>query len=627
MIDPIGSFETIKENFVRYVKTAFKTKFDSLEDERETLLNEDKVLYRQPWIEPLPEYKSSGKTINDLSLEDLPGLNETQQDTFKGLVGNGLIPGYQLHDHQAQMLREALSGKNCIITSGTGSGKTESFLLPLFAQLSKELSSWSSPGQKGQYTDNWWRSPLGERDIVDAENGFVLSNEVQQRAHETRPQAMRAMILYPMNALVEDQMTRLRIALDSDSVEEWFKENMDENRITFGRYNGSTPIAGKLERLKNDNTREINKSKLNSLKRELNSIEENATKVRQYIEEENSKRRNEGRSELNEAEKKELTSFFPRLNGAEMRCRFDMQVAPPDIMITNFSMLSIMLMRDIDGPVFEKTRQWLACEDLSEDKREQQKPNRIFHFVIDELHLYRGTQGTEIAYLLKLVMKRLGLHPDHPQLRILASSASLEPGDERSLQYISDFFGFLGADDVKDKFEIITGNPRLNDPLSENDGVLPTAPFKKIFKAFESNGHRSDNPEFSEAFISAGEILCHTYKIYKNISSVEDFLDLLLHPKLKLRERLHIIQPGQKFPRPLCTFRNSGDGNPPDLPYFFETLFGKVTDEEELRQAARGLLIVRSLFDEERYKKRFKDHPRSLQRFRFHYFFSSTFRR
>src|SRR5690554_7586108 len=67
-------------------------RFDSLEDERERLLNEDKVLYRQPWIELLPEYKSSGKTINDLSAEDLPGLNEEQQNTFKGLVSQGLIP-------------------------------------------------------------------------------------------------------------------------------------------------------------------------------------------------------------------------------------------------------------------------------------------------------------------------------------------------------------------------------------------------------------------------------------------------------------------------------------------------------------------------------------------------------
>ena len=371
-----------------------------MEDERERLLNEDKVLYRQPWIELLPEYKSSGKTINDLSAEDLPGLNEEQQNTFKGLVSQGLIPGYKLYTHQVKMLRKALSGKNCIITSGTGSGKTESFLLPLFAKLSKELTSWSAPTQKGQHTDNWWRGSLSARGIVDTENGFVFSNDVQQRANETRPQAMRAMILYPMNALVEDQMTRLRIALDSSPVRIWLNENIRGNAISFGRYNGSTPVAGKLEKLNEDGIPEINTKKVNTLIRELQAIERTQRKVEEYIQKE--------RQKGNEVDESELKSFFQRLDGSEMRCRFDIQATPPDIMITNFSMLSIMLMRDIDGPIFEKTRKWLACEDLPEDQRTQEKTNRVFHLIIDELHLYRGTQGTEIAYLLKMVMKRLG---------------------------------------------------------------------------------------------------------------------------------------------------------------------------------------------------------------------------
>jgi len=615
MKDPIGSFETIKENFIRYVKTAFKTKFESLEEEREALLNEDKVLYRQPWIEPLPEYKSSGKTINDLSAEDLPGLNEAQQNTFKGLVSQGLIPGYQLHTHQAQMVKEALSGKNCIITSGTGSGKTESFLLPLFAQLSKELSSWSAPNQKGQHTDSWWRDSLSARDIVDTENGFIFSNDVQQRAHETRPQAMRAMILYPMNALVEDQMTRLRIALDSSPVRAWLNENSRGNTISFGRYNGSTPVAGKLERLNEDGIPEINTTKVNTLIRELQAIERNQQKVEEYIQQE--------RQKGNEVDETELKSFFQRLDGSEMRCRFDMQAAPPDIMITNFSMLSIMLMREIDSPIFEKTRQWLACEDLLENKRDQEKQNRIFHLVIDELHLYRGTQGTEIAYLLKLVMKRLGLHPGHPQLRILASSASLEPNNEKSLEYVGDFFGFR-KEDVRDKFEIITGELSPVDPLPEEEGPLPTKPFIEVCEAYTSTRHQVGHPAFLEACVSAGNKLCQEFRIDSTISSVEDFLKLLLHSKIKLRERFFdaccVVQNGKKLPRPVCTFRKPGDGNPPDLPYFFEALFGQV-NEEDLRQAARGLLIARSLFDEPQYRNLFQQSGSSLPRFRFHYFF------
>lgn len=621
MKDPIGSFETIKENFIRYVKTAFKTKFDSLEIDREALLNQDKVLYRQPWIEPLPEYKSSEKTIRELTSDDLANvLNDEQIELFKGLASKGLVKDFKLHEHQTQMLKETLSGKNCIITSGTGSGKTESFLLPLFAKLSKELSSWSSPNQKGQNTDSWWKDSLSSKDIVDTENGFVLDDSVQQRAHETRPQAMRAMILYPMNALVEDQMTRLRVALDSDSVRNWFKENVDDNRITFGRYNGSTPVAGKLERLNDDGTSGINRTKLTSLKRELNNIEKNAEKVRRYIKEENGKRRNVGKPEMSEDEEKELISFFPQLDGAEMRCRFDMQVAPPDIMITNFSMLSIMLMRDIDGPVFEKTRQWLACEDLPEEHRAQEKPNRIFHLVIDELHLYRGTQGTEIAYLLKLVIKRLGLYPDHPQLRILASSASLEPGDEKSLEYISDFFGFLGPEDVNKKFQIITGEPKPIASTENEEGVLPSTPFAKICKSFDDNNQDITSSEFQNTCIEAGKDLCNHFKLRRNVTSLNDFLETILVPTIKLRERLHIVQPGHQFPRPLCTFREPEDGNPDDLPYFFEAIFGKI-DRKELYKASRGLLISRSLFDEKPYKKRFNDHPRSLQRFRFHYFF------
>ncbi|MEX0597378.1 MAG: DEAD/DEAH box helicase [Candidatus Paceibacterota bacterium] len=287
MKDPIGSFETIKENYIRYVKTAFKTKFESLEKEREILLNKDKVFYRQPWIEPLPEYESSGKRIDDLTRKHLPGLNEEQTSFFKGLVSQGLVKGYELYSHQTKMLKDALNGKNCIITSGTGSGKTEAFLLPLFAQLAKEFTTWAAPEKKGSFSDNWWNSSLKKSDIVDTANGYVLNKKVQQRAHDNRPKAMRAMILYPMNALVEDQMTRLRIALDSDPVRNWLKSNTNGNSITFGRYNGETPVAGSLKRLNDEGNLEINQFKIDALKKELRSIERNHKKVESYISQNN----------------------------------------------------------------------------------------------------------------------------------------------------------------------------------------------------------------------------------------------------------------------------------------------------------------------------------------------------
>lgn len=65
--------------------------------------------------------------------------------------------------------------------------------------------------------------------------------------------------------------------------------------------------------------------------------------------------------DLDDEKKKDLLANFQRLDGSEMRTRFDMHETPPDILITNFSMLSIMLMREIESPLLEKTRNWLSC--------------------------------------------------------------------------------------------------------------------------------------------------------------------------------------------------------------------------------------------------------------------------
>jgi Lhr-like helicase len=381
-MDPITLFETIKDNFILYVKTAFRTKFPEIEVERKNLLNEDGVFHRPPWIEPIPEYESSGKEIDDLN----PRIAKS---FFKELMKIELLPkGRKLYAHQEKMFNKALEGNNCVITSGTGSGKTESFLLPLFAQISTEM-----PNPK-------------------------------------RTRAVRALILYPMNALVEDQMSRLRKILDSDDVKIWLKNNANGDKIYFGRYNSSTPVAGDI----NDEDKQKKQKIIKKLKEEEEKVRGNFLEVEKYIKQQEN---------INDKDKNDLKSFFQQLDGAEMFSRFDMQNNPPDVLITNYSMLSIMLMRDVDSPIFDKTRKW-----LEEDK------NNIFHLIIDELHLYRGSSGTEVAYLLKLVLARLGLKSNSSQLRILASSASLETENpeslKKSLDFLEDFFGTK-------KFEIITG--------------------------------------------------------------------------------------------------------------------------------------------------------------------------
>ena len=390
MKDPIGAFEVIKENFIRYVETAFATRYTGVEKERYALLNYDKVLYRKPWIEPLPDYVSSNKRIDELSLDDLGNrLSHVEATAFKELTKAGLFPSSaKLHLHQAMMLKEALSGNNCIITSGTGSGKTEAFLLPLFAQLAKELASWPTPDVKRPSVNTWWKLPaeggLTPNQIVDS-NSFTLSNSAHQRKHDKRPAGVRALILYPMNALVEDQMSRLRKALDSDETRNWLSSSANGNAVYYGRYNGSSPVPGELRKTRSDGTVVVNTRKVNQLKEQLNKIESNYQDVLDYIT--NYLPGESDFIELTEDKKRErikdLKSFFQRLDGAEMRCRFDMQVSPPDILITNYSMLSIMLMRTIDSGIFDQTRSWLSCEDLPLDQQLLSSPTATL-FLEDE---------------------------------------------------------------------------------------------------------------------------------------------------------------------------------------------------------------------------------------------------
>jgi len=576
MVDPIGAFDEIRENFILYIKTAFGTRFPTLEQERENLLRQNRVLNQEPWIEPLPRYQSSGKTIATLPEGDLPEMNTQQIEKFKTLVKCGLFDGRELYLHQANMLGKALQGKNCVVTAGTGSGKTESFLFPLFAQLAKEIPSWSAPGQEHPHLNDWWSNADWQNQCKSAGRRLQRSYRISQREHETRPAAVRALIIYPMNALVEDQLTRLRKSLDSDMARQWFREHANGNRIYMGRYNSSTPVAGHEFMQPVAQGIRLNRSKIEDLVKSLKEAEQSSIAASLYA-----------NDPVNpDLYKKDSILFFPRLDGAEMRCRWDMQDNPPDILITNFSMLSVMMMRECDDNIFEKTRKWLAAEDVPENQREDAKKLRIFHLIVDELHLYRGTAGAEVAYLLRLLLLRLGLHPNHPQLRIMASSASLEPRNEKSYDFLADFFGAS-----KDRFQIIEGILSPVFAIPEETAPLPVEPF--IFLSGEAPAITN------ETLIEAAKKLDGN-----NHTSHLDFFQIL--SRLNLESRL------------LNACMVNGRTRAVSLPDFTSKIFGGEMDDEK-RKAVRGLLLARSLFDNDKIKKSLPS--MSLPSFRMHLFF------
>ena len=457
MRDPVGAHKRITKSVTSYIETAFATRFPSLEAERRTLLQRPTALSQEPWIEPLPRYVSSEKRIDEVGADDLPGLTPQAAEDFRSLASRGLIGDFILHQHQVEMLRKALGGQSCVITAGTGSGKTESFLLPLFAYLAEESASWSPPNTPPPQHDDWWWSDDWKDQcvpLVDSQRRWQRSLRVPQRAHETRPAAVRALIVYPMNALVEDQLSRLRRALDSPEARSWLADNRGGNRIFFGRYNSSTPVPGHEYRKPNQNGHQSpDSTRIERLVDTLRAADRAAQVADEYS-------RMPG--------KEDVRYFFQRLDGSEMRSRWDMQDAPPDILITNFSMLSIMLMRDTDRGIFEQTRQWL------------EQDGSVFHLIVDELHLYRGTSGTEVAYLLRLLLSRLGLKPGHPKLKILASSASLEPDDPDSLRYLSEFFGVGWTAD-----QVIPGHPAPI-PLAPST-PLQAEPFATVGRLVDSD--------------------------------------------------------------------------------------------------------------------------------------------
>lgn len=404
-------FDNLRDMYLRYLDSPFDIRYPDLVRERRQLLDQDGRIYRRPLIEPIPAYRSTGQSFSQV-VQRLFASHWTNAEVadVAGFVSLGIFPpSWEVYEHQRDVLEESLvNHRDVVVTTRTGSGKTECFLIPIVSSILRESATWPSPNLQPQQWD-WWNhsTPHGQR--------IRWSPRIPQRSHETRTAAVRALLLYPMNALVEDQLARLREGLDSASARHWLDINRGGNRIYFGRYTGRTPVSG-----------ERTSSNTGRLREELQNIQQDA----QAVSSNPSARR-----------------FFQSIDGAEMWSRWDMQEDPPDIMITNYQMLNIMLMRSIETPIFDETRQWLRASH-----------SNVFYLVVDELHTYRGTPGTEVAYLLRIFLDRIGLQPDSDQLRIIASSASIDSGAS-GLDYLEQFFGCN-----HNRFRVVGGINYYNPP-------------------------------------------------------------------------------------------------------------------------------------------------------------------
>jgi len=163
------------------------------------------------------------------------------------------------------------------------------------------------------------------------------------------------------------------------------------------------------------------------------------------------------------------TGFWPRPHSPEMLCRWDMQMAPPDILVTNYSMLEYMLVRPIEAPMFEKTRQWLEIT-----------PDARLTLVLDEAHTYTGARGTEVAHLVRRLKERLAIESGSKKLRAIATSASIPTGSEKQIrEFVSDLFG-----EPLDRFSLIRLGSTSKMITHRNPAESALRAFSKFYEMF-----------------------------------------------------------------------------------------------------------------------------------------------
>jgi DEAD/DEAH box helicase domain-containing protein len=377
------------ETYLRYVDTPFRLNHPALSEERRRLLRATGTIQQLPIFEFMPGYEVFDGSMRTAVTS--AGLNADVAEFFEhGLWSHGEAP----YSHQAGALRLGTDpgAKHVVVTTGTGSGKTECFLLPILAKLVAESVNWPAVGN---LHGRWW-------------DGGATAHP---RASERREPAIRALVVYPLNALVEDQLVRLRAALESTDVRSWLQRRRGRNRFYFGGYNSRTPVSGT-----------VNAERCRRLTSILDELDNEFDAIR--------------------ASHPDHTTLFQDPRGAEMASRWYMHEYPPDVLITNFAMLNVMLMRNLERNMFASTRAWLNGG-----------RDRQFTLVVDELHSYRGTAGTEVALVIRVLLEQLGLRPTDPRLKIIATSASLGERDE-SAAFLEGFFGISG-----ERFELLTGNP------------------------------------------------------------------------------------------------------------------------------------------------------------------------
>lgn len=384
-----NTHEAIKNKLINYISTVYLGKNDSLRSACIKELDNPGVLYQEPYIEANNAYLTVPDGI------DTANVPKDAKRILKEMINYRLGVYRNPYHHQIEALEEYYKGKDLFVSTGTGSGKTECFMWPMVTKM--VLEQMHSP-------DTW------------------------------KIRGVRAIMLYPMNALVSDQMGRLRRMIgNGDSGFQKIVEKLaPSTRIPqFGMYTGRTPYPGAR-----DYQEDAKYAK--TIKRDIlgqsEEVKEKLIDLGKYPSKLN--------LELFVSKLESREEILTDPNDAELITRQEMQASCPDILITNYSMLEYMLMRPIEKTIWESTQEWI-----------ESSPDNKLLFIIDEAHMYRGSTGGEVALLIHRVLHKLGIGRDRVQF--IFTSASVPQGND------SDIYKFAcelsAQDENKNSFTIIRG--------------------------------------------------------------------------------------------------------------------------------------------------------------------------
>ncbi len=357
-----NTHETIRKRLLTYITTEYLGKNDALRAACEQELQEKGILYQEPYIEANRAYSVVENGIESASVD------ADSKRILTGMANRNLGVFSNPYKHQIEALEAFSKGEDILVSTGTGSGKTECFMWPIAVKLTLEMM----------------RSP----------------KTWQQRG-------VRVIMLYPMNALVSDQMGRLRrmIGNGQGGFHDLLRELKLEGRVPqFGMYTGRTPYFGNNDKGKN---RDLARTYEKDIIKQSDEVKAKLAELGKL------------------PSKKDFSAFVDRLKmnapvltdaeDAELVTRQEMQMYCPDILITNYSMLEYILMRPIEKDIWDNTRVWLDSD-----------PQNKLLFVLDEAHMYRGSSGGEVALLIRRVLHKLSI--DRSRVQFILTSASVPPG-------------------------------------------------------------------------------------------------------------------------------------------------------------------------------------------------------